>query len=343
MPDTLSACKISLDVMRQLLVIGSKQGLDVDALLANHQFRLEPMENDPAYMAGEEFERLMIAAIKALAQPLTGLELGSRALAQVFGVTAYLAQTASTVDSFLSAIIQAEPLLGTVGRSELHREPGEVHLIWHCQLVDPLARWHAIDFIMATLASFLSATVSPGTLDYEVQLGHPAPTDPVQTARYKAVFCCEVLFDQPQNRIILPARLLDHPINSADPQLNAVLSRHAQTVMEERKSVVSFKDTVTLQIKRLMLHGMASRENVAESLSITSRTLHRKLREESTSYRALLDGVRQEKACDLLTHTQRTVQSVASEIGFDEAHSFTRWFRQRTGMAPSQYRELPEK
>ncbi|MDF1781657.1 MAG: helix-turn-helix domain-containing protein [Alcanivoracaceae bacterium] len=51
------------------------------------------------------------------------------------------------------------------------------------------------------------------------------------------------------------------------------------------------------------------------------------------------NGIRLERAQMLLRESTLTVQQTAEHAGFDEHNSFTRWFRQLTGFAPSEYRQ----
>ncbi|EKF73141.1 AraC family transcriptional regulator [Alcanivorax hongdengensis A-11-3] len=321
--------------------LGRSRGVPVDALLEEHGIRIEPLENDPAYMSGEAFERLLSVGFRALPYPLPGLAFGMTSQQTVFGLNAYLAQTASTIEGCVQTIIQAEPLLGNVGTTTLRHQPGEAHLVWYCRLVDPYVRFHVSDFIFSTLAHFLNACAPGAELLQAVHFTHAPPRDASLLERYQAVFACPVHFDQPENRIVMHAKGLELTVNSADPKLNAVLSRHAQSLLEERSRAVSFTDRVCLELNQLICQGNASREALAASLEMTSRTLHRKLQKESTSYRELLDRLRLERACALLRETAQPVQAVANDAGFDEAHSFARWFRQLTGLSPTEYREQP--
>lgn len=49
--------------------------------------------------------------------------------------------------------------------------------------------------------------------------------------------------------------------------------------------------------------------------------------------------LRMGRACRLLDSTDRTIQSLAEELGYDDAHYFSRVFRKMTGMSPREYRE----
>ncbi|MFD2400258.1 helix-turn-helix transcriptional regulator [Prauserella oleivorans] len=77
---------------------------------------------------------------------------------------------------------------------------------------------------------------------------------------------------------------------------------------------------------------------------MTVRTLRRKLAAEGTSYRALVDEVRETVAEDLLATPALSVEQIAHRLGYSEAssfiHAFTRWkgvppreFRRRSGSA----------
>ena len=52
-----------------------------------------------------------------------------------------------------------------------------------------------------------------------------------------------------------------------------------------------------------------------------------------------IQGVRIEKACELLRETDISVATVAKRVGFNSANYFYRVFKQWVGMTPTQYRE----
>jgi AraC-like DNA-binding protein len=77
---------------------------------------------------------------------------------------------------------------------------------------------------------------------------------------------------------------------------------------------------------------------VAAELGLSSRTLHRRLEEEGTSFRKLKDAVRRDAAMTRLGKGTESVAEVASALGYSEPSAFFRAFRTWTGEAPSTHR-----
>ena len=76
---------------------------------------------------------------------------------------------------------------------------------------------------------------------------------------------------------------------------------------------------------------------VARRLHVTPRTLARKLAEEGTSYRAIVDDLRHRMAVDLIK-SGSSMDEIAYLLGYTDTSNFRRAFRRWTGMAPSQLR-----
>jgi len=76
-------------------------------------------------------------------------------------------------------------------------------------------------------------------------------------------------------------------------------------------------------------------EMAAEIADMSPRTLRRRLAEEGTSWRQVLDRARLE-ACDwLLRDPERSLAQIATELGYSHQAHLTRAFRRWTGESPS--------
>jgi len=76
---------------------------------------------------------------------------------------------------------------------------------------------------------------------------------------------------------------------------------------------------------------------IADTLSITSRTLQRRLSAEDTNFRELLNTVKIERAIYYMTKKNQPPKQVAYLVGFKDASSFTKAFKRYTGKTPSDY------
>lgn len=77
---------------------------------------------------------------------------------------------------------------------------------------------------------------------------------------------------------------------------------------------------------------------MAQRLHVSARTLRRKLREEMTNYRELVDEVRLGLAKRYLRTPELRVSEIAGLLGYDEVANFRRAFKRWTGQSPMTWR-----
>lgn len=83
--------------------------------------------------------------------------------------------------------------------------------------------------------------------------------------------------------------------------------------------------------------ALPNAEAIARALHLSSRTLHRQLREEGASLQQIKDDVRREQAVDLMRRTNRPLKQIAHLAGFRSEKSFSRAFRTWTGISPGAF------
>jgi AraC-like DNA-binding protein len=84
--------------------------------------------------------------------------------------------------------------------------------------------------------------------------------------------------------------------------------------------------------------GTPTAAAAARALRLSARSLHRFLQAEGTSFRELLDQLRQERAAGLLANPRCSIGEVSFLLGFSELSSFYRAFRRWTGKTPAEFR-----
>lgn len=98
-------------------------------------------------------------------------------------------------------------------------------------------------------------------------------------------------------------------------------------------------DIVTNQIETLYTNkGTPHIDTVAESLSMSRRTLQREIARRGTTYVDIVHHSRMRQACEDLDGSDKTITEIAFELGYTDASNFTRAFRRETGLSPSAFR-----
>jgi AraC-like DNA-binding protein len=144
-------------------------------------------------------------------------------------------------------------------------------------------------------------------------------------------------FDAAQAEISFDARYLALPLRRDEKALRQMLQRALPlTVLQYRR------DRLLVQQVRQALAASPeqahSADGMAGLLHMSTRTLHRQLKEEGASLQQLKDEVRCERAKDLLYRSGKPVKQVAAAVGFRNEKSFIRAFRQWTGTSPAEFR-----
>lgn len=162
---------------------------------------------------------------------------------------------------------------------------------------------------------------------------------PVDASPYREFFKCPVQFASPRCYIAFDINDCRKPFTAR----NIDLVRESDQILDRLLSSVEDQGIVS-QIKRFisttLLSGNPAEADVAKSLHMSQRTLHRRLSEQNTSFRGVLSDVRRELAEGYLRETMIPVTEISYLVGFSEVSSFSRAFKKWTGHSPTTYRDV---
>ena len=156
---------------------------------------------------------------------------------------------------------------------------------------------------------------------------------PADVGAYRRFFHAPCRFDRERTAILFPATLLNNPMPEANPEWLRTLEHQALKIGKGE-----LLSRLRRALRILLLSGRSSAREVAALLFLHRRTLDRRLRDQGTNFRRLLDEVRFEVARQLLDNTQLPLTDIAASLGYSESSAFTRAFRRWCGAAPSRRR-----
>ena len=172
-----------------------------------------------------------------------------------------------------------------------------------------------------------------------LQQTHFAFSPPEHRDELQIMFPSQLCFNRTDNRLVFDIQYLNKPLVRPTQELATFVRNAPADIM----TIPGSESTLEAQIERIISQRHPDRllfisiHELASELGISSQTLHRRLKDSATSYQQIKDNLRRRMAVQKLVHEKLSVEQVADLVGFGESRSFTRAFKQWTGLTPRQY------
>lgn len=176
---------------------------------------------------------------------------------------------------------------------------------------------------------------------------HFANSEPEYSAELIDFYGLACEFDKSDHKISFPASWC----RISSPLYDQATFRSTLAKCRELKLALAgntrTKETVSLMFKqyfneraqgRATISELPSLKSIANKLNTSSRTLSRKLGDEQTSYKKLLESARREYASHLLQNTHLSIADVAYNLAYQEPANFVRAFKVWFNTTPATWR-----
>lgn len=196
-------------------------------------------------------------------------------------------------------------------------------------------RFHT-ETAMLLLQSYMETLLGERVTDARYRLAIPKPDE---LAEYARALHGTLTFDADANEVHIPHRWLDRP----SPYYHAELWRQARISLsrslgEQSKTQGQTYTQHVVALFRSSEPPLPELADVASDLHMSERTLSRRLRAESTTFRELRADALAGRARLYLDETDYTVEAIAAELGYRDPANFRRAFRKAEGCSPARYR-----
>jgi len=164
-----------------------------------------------------------------------------------------------------------------------------------------------------------------------------ARSEPECSQKIRDYFRTEIQFDAEQTSLTIARSDADRPLPSANKQIALM---HDEMLM---KYLIEIKQgDLVQQVKSIILEnlpdGTVTDKLVASQLNLSERSLQRRLKEHQTTFRFLLESVREMVAKQYIKNPMNRMSDIAFLLGFSEQSAFSRAFKKWTGKSPVEYR-----
>ena len=278
---------------------------------------------------------LMRGAIEMTGDEDLGLKATHKIERGDFGALEYAASSAATAGQAFEIIARYLSLVNDALRVHITTEHDRAFVALHSAVPLPRA---AADYQSAAFArvSQYVQDVLPSEVHAEAWFTHQKPADPRGYADTFDGF--GVRFDMPFNGFAFDASALGLPLPMADPKLNQLIRKHADALLQGTPTGSSFVQQVQQLLCDELPGGNPNALRIASLLGISARTLARRLTEEGTNFKHLLDELRRTLALSYVGTSDHGFSEIALLLGYTDAAAFNRAFRRWTEKTPGDYR-----
>lgn len=315
--------------------LAAERGLSAEQVLAGSGLTAAELADPRAEVtARQEFQAMRNLLAHCGDEPGLGVVAGQDYHIVTYGAWGLALISSSTLRDTVNTALRYVDLAFAFTQLRFEEAGGEARLYVDDAEIPPEVRTFLVERIMSgiqTIGQDLFATGIPLT---RLSFRHAKPAD---TRRHREVFGVEPDFGADANCLVFDAALLDLPLPQANDWARRAYEEVCRDLLDRRRSRTGCAGTVRDLLAR---HPgeIPDQAAVAAELHMSSRTLFRRLAEEGTSFRALLDEVRETLAEELLCTAGMTTEQVSARLGYAEPACFVRAFRRWKGESPQAYR-----
>jgi AraC-like DNA-binding protein len=306
-----------------------ERGIDADALLRDARLRAEQLLDHDSRLPLAGVSRLWALSVAATQDPCFGLEVGRLWHPTTFQALGYAALASRTLHEALARLVRYCAAVSNGAQLELIEGPEVTLRIDSVVSYDSTATASAVQAAsgaIVKLGEVCGRALHLSAVTFQ-------QSDHGFRPRFEDYFKCPVTFNAQANTVVFSAQELDAELSTGNPDLVQGNLRLVADYLA-RTSAGELSARMRPQLMRSLPSGEVNELDVAHLLHMSLRSMQRKLKEEGTSFRGLLDDTRRELAEGYLRNGLGQSQ-IAFLLGFADASSLARALRRWDRLASS--------
>lgn len=270
-------------------------------------------------------------------QPALWFRLGLRYRLMTYGPLGLAVLSAGTIHAGLKVLVAFQALTYSLLQYRLHEVDGALVAL---EADDAMIRPDLRDFCLVRALG--SATM------FLRDMRQPFPLARIETrlaerdygVDFESALGVPVLFGTSESRWVFAPDAADMVLPMASPLLEQTYQQLCERLIGEAQTNDDMVGRLFALLVRVNRPYPSAREAAAQ-LSMSERTLNRRLAKQGLGFGDMLDQVRQQRASYLLDRSNLSIEQIGEMLGFAETASFSRAFKRWLGMSPMNYRQRP--
>jgi AraC-like DNA-binding protein len=334
--------RVSSMHVRALLEAIQPAGVSLATLFARAELHETRLTSDTTWFSLEEFDRLMSCALTLTGDEALGLHWGERAPIMQYDLLSVLIAQAPSLQNAIAALLRFQTIFADQPELSLRESTGSARRRTNF-VCEPLAcsvegfRVRSEVLVTAMVRFLRDVGWSARPAIRRVAFKHERPAQPAHAAEYERMFAGLARFEQPEYGVEFEYAELNSPEPAANAELHSILEVQAERLLSRARAELGFCDQVRALLERT-LPRVPDMQEAARVLSLSERSLRRRLADEGSSYSELVEQTQSALAQRWLSDPTKSLKEVAYVLGFANASSFHRAFKRWTGTSPAAFR-----
>ena len=333
MSQSRSTIKIPYRLLYALLEVVSDYGISKKQLLTGSNLSPIQLDNDQT-IDKREYDRLCSYAIDLTGDTSLGIQLGCRLSINSLGVLGQALMSSSDVRQAFGFLQKYYHIVAPSAKLKLTEKDGRCSLYYEVTETLENSPHFFVEAFFASLqvsSRFLLNNFFPNavqTFSFK---------KPVHGDLFDSLFHIPVFYEGSTNALVFDSSALDMKVSTASPAAVELFREQCETLLNSSGFRTSYMDRVKSKLFQCN-ETYPTIEEMAGSLFTSERTLRRRLTDEGTRYKDLLDDVRSQRSIDLLLTTDLPIHEIGKRIGFDDVANFRRTFKRWKNSTPAEFR-----
>ncbi len=193
-----------------------------------------------------------------------------------------------------------------------------------------------VELFIATMVKFSRELAGSNTNPVKVFFSYPKPSYNIDFLT--DYFQCSIEFNAKNTAILFDLTQAKNRVITNNPLITQMHKKMLDDFMS-RINKDDLASVVKSKVFELLPSGTCSQQIIAKNLGYSLRSFQRKLKDQGTSYKNILEQTRKELALDYIKQRHLTYTEISYLVGFSCVANFNRAFKQWTNTTPSKYRQ----
>ena len=321
-------------IAQVMVNFAARHGVDAQTCLMGTGIGESQLRDPEVLIAREQEMRLIENLMLALPNvPALGFELGLQYNVATFGIWGFVMRISRNLREAVQSALRYLPLSTAYCELSAFIDQEEFGVSADSSAIPQHLRQFLLERDTATAVNLLRELGLSGVRVLRLEYQGRAPE---HAARIHSLCGIAPQYGSARNAIVLRRQDAEIALPMYDAHLVRLLEDQCRSQLERRQVA-----GVVGQVRQLILGPlglMASLEDVARQMAMAPRSLRRRLEEEGSSFRNVVEAERRQLAAQLLQGTEMKIDEMALQLGYGDTASFTRAFRRWFDQAPGEYR-----